>query len=169
MIYELVKEDSPWLKTNAIVFDFDNFPTDPKDLADNLIETMCHYNGIGLAANQCGLPYHALAIGNPKEPENCSVMFNTHISYYSDEKQIGLEGCLTFPNYFVKIQRSKLIRVRTTNYLNEVVSRTYDGLTARIIQHELDHLNGLTFKDRAKKIHLEEAKRKYKLRMRKMK
>jgi peptide deformylase len=116
---------------------------------------MLHHNGIGLAANQVGLPYRVFVIkSNP-----ILACFNPKIVSITGEEVDLEEGCLTFPNYYVKIRRPKMIRVRYTYPNGNTVTEIYDGITARIFQHELDHLNGVLFTSRATLYHRERAER----------
>lgn len=164
---KLVSKDDPILQTIVKPFDFKNPPTDPKKLADDLIAFMCENNALGLAANQVGLPYHAFAIGSPANPEECSVIFNGNIVSHSDETESLEEGCLTFPGLYVIIKRYSNVRMRITDFEGNTTTNTFDGLTARIMQHEMDHLNGILFTEHASKFHLDRAKRKKKIRDRK--
>jgi peptide deformylase len=133
-----------------------NPPTDPIQLAKDLTETMLQNNGIGIAANQCGLPYRVFAIrSNP-----VLVCFNPRIVDLSSEELYLEEGCLTFPNYYVKVKRPKKIKVRFTMPNGQVDTRIFDGMTARIFQHELDHLDGILFMSRATKYHRDQAEKK---------
>lgn len=92
------------------------------------------------------------------------VMFNPKIVGYSEETISMEEGCLTFPNLFMKITRPVVVRVRFRMPNGMTETKKYDGLTARIIQHEIDHLDGVLFMTRANKIERERAyKRKKKL------
>jgi peptide deformylase len=146
------------LRTKLEPFDFLNSPTDPIQLAKDLTETMLHHNGMGLAANQVGLPYRVFVIkANP-----ILACFNPRIVSQTGEEIDLEEGCLTFPNYYVKIRRPKQIRVRYTYPNGETVTQIYDGMTARIFQHELDHLDGILFQSRATLFHKEQADRRAK-------
>jgi peptide deformylase len=119
---------------------------------------MLHHNGMGLAANQVGLPYRVFVIkANP-----ILACFNPRIVSQTGEEIDLEEGCLTFPNYYVKIRRPKQIRVRYTYPNGETVTQIYDGMTARIFQHELDHLDGILFQSRATLFHKEQADRRAK-------
>lgn len=156
MIMDLVPKDHDLLTTKIEPFDFSNPPVDPIQLATDLTETMIAKNGIGLAANQCGLPYRVFAIrSNP-----VFVCFNPRIVDASEEKIYLEEGCLTYPNYYVKIKRSKKIKVRFTLPNGHTETRIFDGITARIFQHELDHLNGIHFMTRATLYHRQQAEKK---------
>jgi peptide deformylase len=155
MIYDLVKPDHPLLRTKLDRFDFINPPTDPHELANNLIETMIHYKGIGLSANQCGLPYRVFVLwSNPTK-----VMFNPTVADVSVEDIQLEEGCLTYPNLFIKIKRPKLIRVRYMDSFGEAHTDKFTGISARCVLHEMDHLDGINFTSRASKFHHDQAMR----------
>lgn len=155
MIMDLVPRDHNLLTTELEPFDFSNPPTDPIQLAKDLTETMLHYNGIGLAANQVGLPYRVFVIkSNP-----IIACFNPKIVSINGEHVDLEEGCLTFPNYYVKIRRPKQIRVRYTQPNGNIVTHIYEGMTARIFQHEMDHLDGILFQSRATLYHRQQAEK----------
>lgn len=155
MIYDLVKPDHPILRTKLDRFDFNNPPIDPHELANNLIETMIHYKGIGLSANQCGLPYRVFVLwSNPTK-----VMFNPTIADVSSEFIQLEEGCLTYQNLFIKIKRPKLVRVRYMDSFGEAHTDKFTGISARCVLHEMDHLDGVNFTLRADKFHYDQAMR----------
>ena len=105
---------------------------------------MLSHDGIGLAANQIGLPYRVFAIkANP-----VLVCFNPRIVDYSKETIVLEEGCLTFPGLYLKIKRPRDIKCRFTYPNGETITKTFTGATARIFQHELDHLNGILFTEK---------------------
>lgn len=158
MILNLVAKDHPLLQTKLDTFDFDNPPTEPNQLARDLAETMLANNGIGLAANQCGLPYRVFVIKS--NPILCC--FNPRIVDVSTQEVYLEEGCLTFPGLFYKIKRPRKIKVRYTQPNGETVTQVYEGITARIFQHELDHLDGVLFSSRASLFHREQAERRVK-------
>lgn len=146
------------LKQKLDYFDFSNPPTDPIKLAYTLAEEMLKYDGIGLAANQLGLPYRVFAI----KSSPILVCFNPIIVAVSPEKVKDKEGCLTFPGLFLTIERPRDIKVRWTQPNGETNTHTYTGLTARIFQHELDHLNGILFTEKCGPVALALAKAKLK-------
>lgn len=158
MIHDLIDCNDEILKSPLARFDFSNPPTDPIQLAHDLAETMLHHNGIGLSANQIGLPYRVFAI----KSSPIIVCFNPYIVDESDEKISLEEGCLSYPGLFIKVKRPKTIKVRYTEPNGNVVTRTFDGLTARIFQHEFDHLQGINFTKRASRIHVEQARNRQK-------
>jgi len=156
--YELISADDPILREEQELFDFANPPTDPIELAHDMVQHMMYYNGIGLAAPQLGLSYRVFAI---RAKPNL-VCFNPYVTdFTSDEEKIE-EGCLTFPNLFMKVKRPKAIKVRYTEPNGNTQNQTFTGLTARIFLHELDHLDGVLFIDRVSDLTLNMAKKKAK-------
>ena len=159
MIYNLVHCSSNILHTKLETFDFESPPINPQELVVNLVETMMQNNGLGLAANQVGLPYRVFVMaGNPP-----IAMFNPRIIDSTTEQVLLEEGCLSYPLLFVKIKRSKSIKVRYQDFDGIMHTEKYTGMTARIIQHELDHLNGVDYTSRANRFHLDKATRKQKI------
>lgn len=158
MIYNLVHCTDPILHQELENFDFDNPPIDPIELTNNLIETMAHNKGMGLAANQCGLPYRVFVLWST-ETLAC---FNPKIIDQTTEQVLLEEGCLSFPNLTIPIKRSKSIKVRFQDPFGEMRTEKFTGMTARAFLHELDHLNGVDYTSRANRIHLERARRKQK-------
>jgi peptide deformylase len=163
MIYELVEANDPILTTKAERFDFSNPPTDPIQLARDLTETMIQHKGLGLAANQCGLPYSCFVMHS--NPVLCC--FNPRIVDQTTELIKMVEGCLTFPGLFLNINRPRTIKVRYTQPNGETITKEFDGMTARIYMHELDHLNGVIYTTHVTKLELDIAKRKSRKLMRK--
>lgn len=155
MIHDLMDKNHSILKTELDKFDFQNPPTDPIQLAHDLAETMLSKGGIGISANQIGLPYRAFAM----MAEKIIVCFNPILLSASDEQIVLEEGCLSYPNLFVKIKRPQEIRVRYTEPNGNIITEKFSGMTARVFQHELDHLNGIVYTKRANLIHLEQAKK----------
>jgi peptide deformylase len=156
LVRELVPSTDPILKEETPNFDFLNPPMDPIELAHTLAQTCLKHNGLGLSAPQIGLPYRACII--KADPMIC--MFNPKIVGESLGDEYQEEGCLSFPNLIIKIKRAQVIRVRFTQPNNDVRTERYEGMTARIIQHEIDHLDGITFQQRATSYHLMQAKKK---------
>lgn len=160
-VLSLVSGSDPVLFEELPRFDFQNPPADPIELARDLTETMLAKKGLGLAANQVGWRHRLCVISaNP-----VLAMFNPRIVHESEEKTALDEGCLSFPGMIIKIDRPKEIRVRYTMPNGETVTNKYTGMTARIIHHEIDHLNGIVFTKRATKLRLAMAKGKQKARI----
>ena len=165
MKYELIDCGNEILRQVIPDFDFQNPPIDPLDLVSDLAETMLVEGGVGISANQCGLPYRVFVM-NADELIPC---FNPKIVDVSAEQVYLEEGCLSFPFLFVKIKRPRRIKVRYTEPNGNVMTRMFEGMSARVFQHELDHLNGIVHISRANSIHVEQAKKKLKLFKRKNK
>lgn len=150
---ELVKYPNPILTTPCQEFDFNNPPVDPETLAHNMIDFMTKAKGIGLSANQVGLPYKVFAMkGDPN-----FVCFNPKIVNLSEDQTFLDEGCLSFPGVICKIKRSNEVRLRFQTYSGATTTKTFHGLTAKVIQHEMDHLDGVLFFNRANKYHRDKA------------
>lgn len=154
----LVDPNDPILTTPCQVFDFKNPPFDPTKFAKDLVKFMYDKNGIGLSANQVGVPYRVFAMRG--QPENF-VCYNPKIVQPSEMTIELEEGCLTYPNLLVKITRPQHVRVRFTTPNGDTMTRQFTGLTARIFQHELDHLDGVIFYNRANRYHRDQALKKW--------
>lgn len=155
---KLVPSTHPILTEELPLFDFDNPPVDPVELGNHLIEVMDKHNGIGLSANQLGMEHRVFVMRT--EPR--LVCFNPVITFESEEQSVMEEGCLTYPLLYVKIRRSTWIRAKYTDVNGEIHTEKFGGITARCFQHEMDHLNGIVYLNRASKIHVDRAKRKLK-------
>jgi peptide deformylase len=156
---ELVKSDDIILKTPCKPFDFLNPPFDPIEFSQNLVKFMYENNGIGLAANQVGIGYRIFAMR--AAPENF-VCFNPRIVMPGTDQIVLEEGCLTFPGLLVKIKRSQHIKVRFQIPNGDTLTKQFTGLSARIFQHELDHLDGIIYYQKANKFHREQAMKRWK-------
>lgn len=156
-MFELVEKNNPILKQECKKFDFLDPPFEPIEFAQNVIKFMYEKNALGVSAPQIGLPYNVFAMRG--SPENF-VCYNPRIVDYSDKKIYLEEGCLTFPNLVFKIKRPAEIRVRFQTPNSETITRDFIGMTARIFQHEFDHLNGILFTSRVNRYHREKAMKK---------
>lgn len=145
VVHALVKDTDPILSQEMPRFDFDNPVVDPIQLAYDLVESMRHHKGIGLSANQIGLPYRVFAM----EAVPAIVCFNPKLVDQSNEEILLEEGCLSFPGLGIKIKRPRHIKVRYAEPNGEVVTRKFTGMAARCFLHELDHMNGTKYIDRA--------------------
>lgn len=158
MILELVKRNDPILKKVAEKFDFNNPPVDPLDLATDLAETLLETDAVAIAANQVGLPHRVFVI----KAEELIVCFNPVIVDQSEETIKLDEACLTFKGVSAKIKRPRVIKVRYTEPNGKTVTKVFQDMTARIFQHEIDHLNGLTMVDRCSYIEKDKLLKKLK-------
>jgi len=153
-MYELVEEASKVLRTPPPKFDFDNPPFEPKELAEKLFELCEKYKGIGLSANQVNIPARVCVM---MTKDGGKAYFNPELKAVSKETDLEKEGCLSFPDIFVSIKRSKYVEVEYQDENGEVQTDRLTGLAARCIQHEIDHLNGVIFLQRASRLKLERA------------
>lgn len=126
--------------------------TDPriKDLAKELLKTMKEKDGLGLAAPQIGQPIRMIAV-NTKAGDQ--IFLNPKITLKSFfKKEILEEGCLSLPDIFGLVKRTKKVKVKYYNLEGQKIKIWTEGLLARVLQHEIDHLKGILFIDRAKVI-----------------
>tara|TARA_Y100000590_G_C15502214_1_gene932078 strand:+ start:222 stop:737 length:516 start_codon:yes stop_codon:yes gene_type:complete len=118
------------------------------ELANEMMEIMENAPGIGLAANQIGVLKQIITVNiNEGEKQIKYALFNPKILIQSKDKVIMEEGCLSFPEQFADVERSKHIIVEYINIKNKLVKKEAKGLEARVLQHEIDHLSGKLFID----------------------
>jgi len=139
--------------TEPYVFD-DHDPKETEKIAKDMIETMYKFNGVGLSGNQCGVPWAVFVMRGEKQDFAC---FNPQIVQPGVEEIKMDEACLSVPGMVMKINRPKHVKIRFTDIHKDRDTFTYTGLTARIFQHELDHLEGKLFFDGCSRISLERA------------
>ena len=154
-----MKLDDKYLNLPCEEFDFTNPPFDPVEFSQELIKFVYENNALGIAANQIGVPYRVFAMRG--SPENF-VCFNPKITQESEKQIVLEEGCLSYPGLLVKIKRPEFVRVRFTTPNGDTITRQFIGMTARVFQHEYDHLEGNRFYDKANRFHREQAMRKWK-------
>jgi peptide deformylase len=139
-VLKLVRYDDPILSTPSKRFDLDDPPVDPVRLAMDLVETMNAHGALGLSAPQVGIPYRVICF--PSTPN--VVMFNPVVVDSTTEETVMEEGCLTYPGLLLKMRRKRAIKVRYFRPNGEVMNEKFADMTARVIQHEVDHLDGRT-------------------------
>ncbi|MEM9426920.1 MAG: peptide deformylase [Pseudomonadota bacterium] len=125
-------------------------PTELRTLADDMLETMYHAPGIGLAAPQIGVLKRMLVMDCIKEedaPPQPMVLINPKVVWTSEEKNVYEEGCLSIPEIYNDIERPAEVEVTWTNLEGGQQSARFDGLWATCVQHEIDHLDGKLFID----------------------
>ena len=120
-----------------------------KNLMDDMLQTMYHAPGIGLAAIQIGVPKRVVVMDLSKDPDKKTPMYfiNPEITWKSKVNSTYEEGCLSIPEQFAEIERPASIEIEYTNEKNEIISKKKEGYEARILQHEIDHLSGKLFFD----------------------
>jgi peptide deformylase len=114
---------------------------------DDMIETMYTDDGVGLAAPQVGVSKQILIASPQNEPGTETVICNPVIEK-SEGSQIGPEGCLSFPGIYADVPRAQWIRLRYQDRTGKIVISEIADFFARIVQHEMDHLNGVLLIDR---------------------
>ncbi len=126
-----------------------------KKLVKDMEKTMIKQSGIGLAAPQVGVNIRLLVarLNSNTDNELSIHMINPEITTCSDEKVVAEEGCLSLPKQWGDVERSKEIHVRFQDIRGDSRSLRLEGLNARVIQHEIDHLEGVLFTDKATNIH----------------
>lgn len=129
-------------------FDFNNPIMDPAQLEKEMINTMLTNKGIGLSANQVGIRTRVFVMGYSGNPEAAQAFFNPEVVATVDNLQDLEEGCLSFPGIFVKIKRPKKILARWQNTKGDYEEDEFDGYNCKCYLHELDHLEGIVFRDR---------------------
>ena len=116
---------------------------------DDMLETMYDAPGIGLAAIQIGVAQRMLVVDLAKDGEERKPLFvaNPEIIWASDEISDYEEGCLSIPDFYEMVDRPKEIKLRYLDRNGEATELHATGLTATVLQHEIDHLNGVLFID----------------------
>ena len=154
-MYELVEEATKVLREPTDEFDFKNPPEDPKEVEKNLSEAMERFGGLGLSANQLGLNYRVFVMRTADS--GIKAFFNPEITKLSQETELMKEGCLSFPDIYLMIKRPKAIEFDYTDAEGEKHTLQLEGIGARCVQHECDHLNGIIFLQRASRFKIERA------------
>lgn len=153
--YDLVPETHAILKQKAVPFDFNK--ENAEEVSGRLKATAEKTRAFGVAAPQCNLPYRVFAVGAEND---YFTLFNPEIIFSSKETVILEEGCLSFPFLILNVVRPKEVTVRFQDEKGEVRVLTLEGLSARIVQHEFDHLEGVTFDTKAKPLALQQGRKK---------
>ena len=131
-----------------------------------LVENMIHHEGWGLSANQIGIPVTAFAMMVDSDP---LVVFNPEIIEFSDETTFMKEGCLSYPGLYVAMERAYGVSTRFQLASGEEQSGNFIELSARVFQHESEHMDGELFIDNVSGYRLKAAMRKRKIFLRKLK
>lgn len=148
-ILPIVIAPDPRLKTKSEPVE--KIDDDVREFVGHLFDTMYAERGIGLAAVQVGVLKRILVADvtwrDEEGPGEQHVLINPEIMEDTGDVQVYKEGCLSFPDQFAEVERPKGVRVRYLDLSGKQQEQTFDGLLAICIQHEIDHLNGITFVD----------------------
>ena len=154
----IVYHPNKFLDIKSSAFDLtndkiDNY-NDIEQFESDMIKLMVGNRGIGLAANQIGITKRFFAIGSDTfdKIQKPVIMWNPEIENESEEKTLDIEGCLSFPNVFLQVLRPKKVDVKWQDKNGTTMKSTLDNYESKCFQHELDHLNGITFNKRVSKL-----------------
>ncbi len=146
-ILKIIEAGAPILKGTAKPVD--HITKHTKKLLDDMAETMYAAEGVGLAAPQIN---QSLKIVVLDDGNGLIELINPEILSHSDETEMGVEGCLSVPGYYGSVSRYKKIKVRALNRHGKTVIYEPEGFLARIFQHEIDHLYGTLFIEKAENL-----------------
>jgi peptide deformylase len=133
-------------------------------LIEKMRETMAQAPGIGLAAPQVGESVRVILVtfGLSEDKPDVRALINPEIIWHSDDSDVCEEGCLSVPETTAKIKRWTEVKIRALDENGNTMELHVDGFTPRIIQHEIDHLDGILFIDRVSSLKQDIIKRKLK-------
>ncbi len=154
-IREIVKIPDPVLRRKA--HKITTFDKNLQTLVDDMIETMRVAPGVGLAAPQVGISERLIVVeyGDDEDetvPKKLYAVINPEIVQASEEKLEGIEACLSIPQLAGEVERHEKITVKGLNRYGKPTKIKAEGWLARIFQHEIDHLEGVLFTDRASRV-----------------
>ena len=168
-ILKLVSQYDKILKEPCEEVDFEKIPgADVAFAAMSLMESVKHYDGLGLSANQVGVKLRMFAIQMLDEGK-CYCLINPKVIAVSDEMQRINEGCLSFPGLFLSIERPNWVEMEFQAANGEVMQKRFEGIYATCALHELDHLNGKLYTELVPKTKLQIAMGKRKQNLKKVK
>ncbi len=134
-----------------------DFGQDLQTLIDDMVDTMREESGVGLAAPQIDISQRVIVIEfgseeDPEAPMELHILVNPSISRFSADVVSGAEGCLSIPGLMGEVDRSVQVTVEGQDRFGEPIILHPQGWLARIFQHEIDHINGILYTDRAKQV-----------------
>lgn len=141
-------------------FNFDMTGTDAQAIVDTMVKRMREVKAFSLSASQIGWNFRLFVVDIDGEPP--LAVFNARITEYFGEQTLREEGSVSVPGLRIKIKRPEGIRIRMTNQHNQTVAKQVTGVTARVFQHEYDHMEGILFTSRASIFHRDQAYRRLK-------
>ncbi|MCF6767856.1 peptide deformylase [Thiotrichales bacterium 19S11-10] len=156
---EVLKYPNPFLKKKVNPIDINQIKTFETVISD-MIETMYHAKGIGLAATQVGIDARIFVMDLSDNSSDPVVFINPEIIKTEGEVTYE-EGCLSFPGIFTKVKRAEKVTVSAYDRNGERFEIDAHGLQAICIQHETDHLNGITFFDHLSPLKRQLAEKKF--------
>jgi len=148
----IVKFPDPILSERMPEFDFEHPSTDPIQLEKDMLEELYNSNGIGLSANQVGIRARVFVMGHALLPKQGLAFFNPEVFACTDTNETLDEGCLSFPGIYVKVKRPTRIKAQWQTSTGEIMRGEFSDYECKCFLHELDHLEGITFRDRVSKL-----------------
>ncbi len=138
--------------------------TEIRKLADDMFETMYDAPGVGLAAVQVGVPKRVVTVDATRgeETKHPIALVNPELVWMSDEAIVHEEGCLSIPEITEEVARPAQVRVRYVDLDGKEQLIEAEGLLARVLQHEIDHTNGVLFIDHISKLKRDRITKKFK-------
>jgi peptide deformylase len=130
-------------------------------LCEDMKETMCAANGVGLAANQIGVSLRVVTVETGSEKESRPIAVLNPEIIELDEDEVGEEGCLSIPGFYEVVKRARKATVKGVSIEGTIITIECEGLLARAFQHEIDHLNGVLFVDHLSPVKKQLFKREY--------
>lgn len=140
---ELLKEDDRLLRRKAKRVD--RIDDTIRNIAASMVKAMLDHNGVGLSGNQVGILKRIIVVLVGTKPV---VMINPEVLSTSEETCTENEGCLSFPEQFYDIERPKTVKIKYRSLSGHPMVESYEGMIARCILHEIDHLDGVVFLER---------------------
>ena len=156
-ICTLIESTNPLLKVKLSECSSD---LDREKVESQLIDSMKHYQGIGLSANQVGIMERVFVMYSDVKKREIISCFNPKIITQSDTEIVIEEGCLSYPGLWLKVKRPDGIEVEYEDKNGELQSKAMFGLECRIFLHEYDHMEGTDFTKKVSKIKLDRAKKR---------
>jgi peptide deformylase len=144
-VFQIVQYPDPILREKAR--EIQKITPQIERLAVNLVDTMRISGGVGLAAPQIGVSKRMIVVEDPEK--NPIILINPEIVKLEGDKETAEEGCLSVPGVWGEVERRVSMTVRGYNLEGKSVAYLVEGFTARAFQHEIDHLDGIVFLDRA--------------------
>ncbi len=162
MLLPIITLPDPLLKTHSAPVE--RVDDDTRRLIDDMLETMYDAPGIGLAGIQVAVPRRILVCDTARgdeEPKRPLAMINPEILWASDAGNIHEEGCLSIPEVYAEVERPAEVRVRYIDRDGAVQELACDGLLATVVQHEIDHMDGVLFVDHLSRLKRDRLVKKY--------
>lgn len=159
---EIITIPDPVLRENCSPIE--DITPELKTLMQDMLETMYDAPGVGLAAPQINIPIRLIVMdaaqkeGDEKEP---IIMINPKILSSSDDLSVYEEGCLSIPEYFAEVERPAIVKVGYRDEEGKEQERECEGLLGTVVQHEIDHLDGVLFIDYLSKLRRDRVIKKF--------